>query len=331
MRLPIYFDARWNGPHGIGRFATEMQQRLSGIEALPIRGRKLSPLDPITSSAALANKKTGCYFSPGFNPPLTSPIPVAFTIHDLIHLKVPEESSAIRRLYYAAVVRPAARRGWKILTVSRHSQQDIAEWAGIPESAISVVGNGVSVTFSASGPRHTPGYPYLLHVGRRAGHKNIEGLLAAFSRSRASRDLKLLFTGTADAFTLNIVQRHNLTARVVFSGNIDDVALAKIYRGATSLVFPSLYEGFGLPVVEAMACGTPVITSDAAATREVAGAGNALLVPAQDIDALAEAIDHIVDDSVLRAELVMRGLKRAQAFVWADVARRVEAALENCR
>jgi len=328
MRLPIYFDARWNGPHGIGRFAAEIQQRLSGIETLPIMVRKLSPLDPLAISLALANKRQGCYFPPGFNLPLSSPIPVIFTIHDLIHIKVPEESSAIRRLYYATVVRPAARRGWKILTVSLHSRQDIAEWAGIPETVISVVGNGVSSVFSSSGLHHAPGYPYLLHVGRRTGHKNIERLLAAFSRSRASRQLKLIFTGTPDAFTLDIAQRYGLTARVAFSGATDDIALARIYRGATALVFPSLYEGFGLPVVEAMACGTPVITSDATATREVAGIGNALLVPPKDIDALTEAIDCIVDDSVLRIELATRGLQRARVFAWSDVASRVIAALE---
>ena len=202
MQAPIYFDTRWNGNHGIGRFSTELQHRLPGIVPLRIIGAKLSPFDPLASSLALAGRKTGCFLSPGFNPPLASPIPFAFTIHDLVHLRVPEESSALRRLYYRTVVRPATRKAWRILTVSEHSRSDILAWTGLPAEKVQVVGNGVSPVFVPAAGGRPQREPYLLHVGRRAGHKNIGNLLRAFALSRRARDLRLVFTGEPDADTL---------------------------------------------------------------------------------------------------------------------------------
>lgn len=328
MHSPIYFDARWCGHHGIGRFASELQQRLPGVRPLSIAGPKLSPIDPLAISIALAGKRDGCYFSPGFNPPLYSPIPVAFTIHDLIHLKVPSESTALRRLYYATVVRPAARSAWRVLTDSQHSRRDIAEWSGLPEASIHVVGAGVSSAFSPVGAVHTAGRPYFLHVGRRASHKNIDRLLQAFKLSATCVDMLLVFTGAADAPTLEAASAFGLAGSIVFSGDLRDEQLACLYRGATALVFPSLYEGFGLPVVESMACGTPVITSNVNATAETAGDGNALLVDPRDVDALAQAMRRLAGSDELRQALSQRGLARAAAFSWADVGARVAKALD---
>lgn len=329
MHSPIYFDARWCGQHGIGRFASELQQRVPGIIPLPIAGGKLSVMNPLASSLALAGKRRGCFFSPGFNPPLRSPLPVAFTIHDLIHLKVPEESSFVRRLYYRTVVRPAALRAWRVFTISEYSRQDIAEWSGLPESAIHVIGVGVSPTFVPQGRRHQMDMPYFLHVGRRAGHKNIPALLKAFANSGASRRAMLVFTGTPDTPTAATALSLGIADRVTFAGNLTDEKLAELYRGATGLLFPSLYEGFGLPVIESMACGTPVVTSNLTATREAAGPDNALLVNPRDVDALGYSILRLLDDAAMRAQLSQRGLERAKEFTWAGVAARVSAVLNE--
>ena len=327
MQSPIYFDTRWGGNHGIGRFAAELQTRLPHVQPLSIIGPKLSLFDPLASSLAVARKREGCYFSPGFNPPLISPIPVVFTIHDLIHLKVPSESTALRRLYYATVVWPAARSAWRVLTVSEHSRRDIIEWARIPESSVQVVGNGVSPAFFPA-QCINPRPPYLLHVGRRAGHKNINGLLDAFAASRARFDLRLMFTGTPDRPTLARAVTLGIASKIDFSGDMTDETLADLYRGATALIFPSFYEGFGLPIIEAMACGTPVITSNTTSLAEVAGRANALLVNPVDIEELATAIDVIVTDSELRLILSKRGIDRSRAFTWGNVAARVTHALE---
>jgi glycosyltransferase involved in cell wall biosynthesis len=328
MQPPIYFDIRWNGDHGIGRFARELQNRLPGLVPLRIMGAKLSPIDPLASTLALARLKKGCFLSPGFNPPLRSPIPFVFTIHDLVHLRVPEESSLLRRLYYAAVVRPAARQARRILTVSEYSRQDILEWAGLPPSAVQVVGNGVSPVFVPGPGGRAQRADYLLHVGRRGGHKNIRNLVRAFAISRACAGLKLLFTGVADAPTQALAAEYGVASKVAFSGPVDDLALLQLYQQAIALVFPSLREGFGLPIVEAMATGTPVITSNVTSMPEVAGAGNALLVAPLDPEELAAAIDRLASDPELWQELSMRGLVRARAFSWPVVCERVTLALD---
>lgn len=313
---PIFYDPRWIGRHGIGRFAQEVVARIPLAEALPIAGPKLSPFDPLAISLALIAKRQGCYFSPGFNPPLASPIPICFTIHDLIHLKVPEESSAFRRLYYAAVVRPAARRAHCIFTVSEYSKREIAEWADVAEEKIVVASNAVASPFTSDGPRYQPGQPYFLHVGRRGAHKNIPRLLRAFCQSRSGKQACLLFTGDQDDATADCIHQLGMRHTVLFTGPLSDDALAAMYRGAEALLFPSLYEGFGLPIIEAMACGTPVITSDATATAEVAGKSNALLINPEDVAALSEAIDMIAYSSDLRSRLVKTGLARASFFSW---------------
>lgn len=245
---------------------------------------------------------------------------------DLIHLKVASESTPVRRLYYATVVRPAARRADRVLTISNHSKGEVMEWAGIDGERVVNVGCGVSEVFRPGGPRHDPGYAYLLHVGRRATHKNIERLAAAFARSRARGTHRLLFTGTADAPTVALLKANGLFEHAEFSGPTDDARLAAMYRGATALVFPSLYEGFGLPVAEAMACGTAVITSNLTATAEIAGDA-ALLVDPLQVDAIAEAIDRLVDDSAMRAALAAGGPAHIVPYRWDHVAKLAQHAL----
>lgn len=327
MQTPIYFDNRWNGSHGIGRFSMELQNRLPGVVPLRIIGAKLSPFDPLASSWALAGRDEGSFLSPGFNPPLASPIPFAFTIHDLVHLRVAQESSTLRRLYYRTVVRPAARKAWRILTVSEYSRADILEWTGLPPEKVQVVGNGVSPVFVPAEGGRASREPYLLHVGRRAGHKNIGNLVRAFAASRASRALRLVFTGERDSPTLAAAAEAGVAERIDFAGPVSDAALVKLYQRSTALVFPSLHEGFGLPIVEAMATATPVITSNTTSMPEVAGEGNALMVDPHDPDALAAAIDRIVEDESLWNELSLRGLRRSGDFTWEAVCGRVGRAL----
>lgn len=317
---PIYYDPRWFGQHGIGRFAQEVIARIPGAQPLTIAGPKLSPIDPIAISAALLGKRAGCYFSPGFNPPLASPIPFAFTIHDLIHLKVPQESSPLRRLYYTSVVRPATRRAKIIFTVSEYSKKEIIDWANIPEERVIVAGNAPAHIFQPEGPCHDPGYPYFLHVGRRAAHKNIARLLSAFAATSISRKAKLFFTGHPDAATRKLVSECHLDGQVKFTGPIDDSQLAEYYRGAIALIFPSLYEGFGLPIVEAMACGTPVITARVTAMEETAGHGNALFVDPYDTHNMSGLIDELAHSDNIRRQLGAAGIARVQKFSWDDTA-----------
>ena len=327
-RSPVHVDMRWAGLHGIGRFATELFPRIPGARALPIWGPKLSPVDPLAISLALARQREGCYFSPGFNPPLWSRLPFVFCIHDLTHLRVASESTAVRRAYYASVVRPGIARAWRVLTGSEHARQDILEWSGASPEKIVVVGHGVADVFSPAGKAATvDAAGYFLHVGSRASHKNVDGLLRAFARSPLHGDWLLVMTGQPDAPTLAVARQLGIEARLRFIGPVDDQTLATWYRGCTALVFPSWREGFGLPVLEAMACGAAVITPNTSSLPEVVGPGNGLLIDPADTDALAAAMAQVAQDDALRARLRSAGPIRAMAFRWDAVARRVCACL----
>ncbi len=324
----IHYDPRWSGPHGIGRFADEVIARLPDARPLSFRVRRLSLLDPVATALAALRLREGVYFTPGFNPPLRSAVPVVFCIHDLIHLRFPAESTPVRRAYYHLVVAPAARRAARILTGSEFSRREILEWTGLPGERVVVVSDGVAAAFVPDGPRHAPGYPYFLYVGRREPHKNLAGLLAAFAASRCRVDAGLLLTGEPDGATVALARRLGIAERIAFAGALDDTQLAAHYRGAIALTMPSFYEGFGLPMVEAMACGTPVLASNVTALPEVAGEGNALLVDPAREEAIREALDELASRSDLRSELRKRGLARAARFSWPAVAKEVARQLK---
>lgn len=318
-------DARWCGPHGIGRYAEEVLARLkkSGARVLELRGPPpLHPLEPLWLSWKVAHLRPDVYYSPSFDPPLWSAAPVVFTIHDLIHLSNHADYGWRQRVYYERVVRPAVRRAAAVMTVSEFSKGEILKWSGVPESKLVVTGAGVGEEFEPGvEPLRLP-YEYLLYVGNRKPHKNIAGLLRAFAKVPKRHHAQLVLTGDEDRETSLLARSLGIDGRVTFMGHVDARALPRLYRGAVALVFPSLVEGFGLPPLEAMACGTPVITSDAASIPEVVGDAG-VMVDARDVDALAEAMDQILDDERLREDLSGRGIRRARLFSWDAVARRV--------
>lgn len=325
----IHYDPRWSGPHGIGRFADEVIARLPEARPLDPGVRTLSLLDPLATTLAVRALRAGVYFTPGFNPPLRSPVPFVFCIHDLIHLRFPAESTPLRRAYYRLVVGPAARRAARILTVSEFSRREILDWTGLAGDRVTVVGNGVSAAFTPDGLRHAPGYPYFLYVGRREPHKNLDGLVAAFAASRCRAEAKLLLTGDADAATLALARRHGIADRLAFAGILDDARLAAHYRGAVALTMPSFYEGFGLPAVEAMASGTPVLASNVTALPEIVGENNAVLVDPARCEEIASGLERLYYASNERGGLQQHGLARAAAYSWDRVGAAVGRALSD--
>ena len=321
-------DYRWIGPHGIGRFACALRDHLPMLHPLPRLWPLLHPLDPVVLSGILRYLRPQVYFSPGFNPPVSSPVPYVFTIHDLVHMHVPAESGLAKQMYYRLVVRPAAHRAHRVLTVSTYSQQEILEWAGLPVERVVVVGNGVGPAFCPEGQCHTPGYPYVFYVGNRKPHKNLVRLLQGFARSSLKKDVRLVLAGTPEAASSQQIATLKLQDQVVYAGQLTDTELAAYYRGALALVCPSLYEGFGLPPLEAMACGTPVVTSNLTALPEVVGDA-AVLVDPHDVEAIAWGMQCVVEDSALRQTLSQKGLTRAQQFTWARTAERVWQVLQE--
>lgn len=320
----IYFDERWVGPHGIGRFAAETMRRLPGIAPLEVPVGKLSLLDPLALSWRLRGKRDGIYFSPGFNAPLHCSLPMALTLHDLIHLQLPHPPQI--QAYYRLIVKPAVRKARWVFTVSHTSKRHILSWADIPSERIHVVGNGLSACFTPEGPSCDLGYPYFVHVGGHARHKNIPTLIEAFSIVHRQTHALLLLTQPLLPSMQQQVQRLGLEASVKVADRLNDAELATVYRGAAGLVYPSLQEGFGLPIVEAMACGTPVISSDIEAIHETAGDDNAILRDPLDAGAIADAMLRILDPNGPGKQLRARGIAHASQFDWDKVAERIVSA-----
>lgn len=324
----ILYDARWIGNHGIGRFAAELQKHLPGMEAFQARRRPWHPLDPLLLGYELMRRRPRLFFSPGYNSPLGWPGTFVFSLHDLNHLRVPENSNAAKRAYYRLIIKPACHRAAFVLTVSEYSKQEICAWAKIAEERIVNVGNGVGPPFVASGTRYDPGYPYLLYVGSHKVHKNLPRLFEAYATSGVHNNVRLILTGQPDAEILQKLQNLGLTDHVTFVGFPNNEDLSAYYRGALGVVFPSLYEGFGLPAVESMACGTPVLTSNVCSLPEIVGDAGLLIDPT-DTEAIADGIRRLVEDSTLIADLRQRGLERARQFTWDKTAAKAFATLRS--
>lgn len=252
------------------------------------------------------------------------------TIHDCIHLRFPQYLPNRRALAYArAMMTMAARRSQRVLTVSQASKDDILHYLGIPAEKVEVIYNALDARLAGEPTaeaiarvreRFLLTSPFVLYTGNIKPHKNIDRLIEAFSRLRqlGRADVKLLIIGDEISKYPNmrrLIHRHQLHQHVRFLGFVPDATLAVLYRLASVFVFPSLYEGFGLPPLEAMAAGTPVITSNVSSLPEVVGDA-AVLIDPMDPNAIADAMARVLSDETLRAELIRRGTARVHAFSW---------------
>jgi glycosyltransferase involved in cell wall biosynthesis len=229
--------------------------------------------------------------------------------------------SARDRFFFGTMVPRSARRAARILAVSERTKRDLVELYGVPEARIVVTPNGVDPEFTPSGPAHD-GPPYALFVGALGRRKNPVAAIEALPLVDA--ELRLVLAGPdkgGGEAARAAIARHGLDGRVELAGYVPKQELAALYRGAACLVLPSRYEGFGLPVLEAMASGTPVVATAAGALGEVAGDA-AILVEEPDPVALAGAIERALAD---RERLVRAGLARARAFSWRATAERTAA------
>jgi glycosyltransferase involved in cell wall biosynthesis len=223
-----------------------------------------------------------------------------------------------------------------VLTVSHASKLDILQYLKIPAERVEVIYNAPDERITAppaaedvarARDRFQLTSPFILYTGNIKPHKNLDRLIEAYAalRRRGIEDYKLLIIGDEVSKYPNLrrlVHRFQLHQHVRFLGFVSDATLAALYRLATVFVFPSLYEGFGLPPLEAMAAGAPVITSNVSSLPEVVGDA-ALLIDPLDANSIADAMARVLSDPALRADLIRRGLARAQVFSWARAAARV--------
>ncbi len=326
--VEVMYDDRWIGPHGIGRFAAEIFSRIPGLRAVPHTLPKLHPLEPLWLSAVVARSGAHAYLTPGFNPPLIANIPFIMTVHDLNYLVVPDNSSVMRRMYYRTIVRSGCRRAARVLTVSEFSRGQIGEWTGLPDERIVKVYNGVSTVFQPHGPVYERDFRYFLYVGLRGAHKNLPRMIQAFARARISSDIRLVLTGAPDAGLRALAAAEGCDSRLEFLGSVSDEDLARAYRGAIALLMPSPYEGFGLPALEAIACGTPTMASRVGGLEEICGEA-ALFVEPERVDSLISGLERIADDPQLRSTLRERGILQSGKFTWERTVGLVSTALDE--
>ena len=261
------------------------------------------------------------------------------TIHDCIHLMFPQYlPNRMAYAYARAQMWTAAHRSDCILTVSDASKRDILHLFNIPPEKIVVVYNAIDAHFSLTPPpdavarvreRYQLDHRFLLYVGNIKPHKNLVRLIEAFSELRTGdlEDLKLLIIGDEISklpALRHAVHRHKLHKHVRFLGYVPDDQLAVLYRLAAVFVFPSLYEGFGLPPLEAMASGTPVVVSNVSSLPEVVGDA-AVLVDPHDIDSIVDGLRCVLTNPTRADEMRRKGLERAREFSWErSVARTLE-------
>lgn len=263
--------------------------------------------------------------SPSFTPARGWGDRQAVTVHDLIHLDVADEGSRSKQLYYERVVRPAIRRHPVTFTVSHFSKQRLVEWSGVSEERIVVTGNAAGAAFTPDGPAHSPGYPYVFYLRNAKPHKNSVGLVRAFARL-PHPDLRLVLSGRRDEPTSRAAAAAGVSARVIYTDRIPEEDLPAFYRGAAVVAFPSLYEGFGIPAVEALACGVPLVSSNATSLPEVVGEAGVYVDPS-DIESLTRGLDRALTDTALRAQLRTAGPARAALFSWDRITHAVLGAL----
>lgn len=273
------------------------------------------------------------FWSPHYNVPLP-PVRAGHrvvTIHDVYHLAYLHTLNPLEKIYARTVLPLAARLSERVITVSRFSRDEIVRHTGTRSDKVVVIHNGVDEPAPARADSDEPLVPagrYLLYVGNVKPHKNVTGLIRAFALFHGQfPDVRLVVAGRKEGFVHGVegldglITGLGLGGRVVFTGHVRDEVLSGLYARASALVFPSFYEGFGLPPLEAMAWGVPVVASRAASIPEICGDA-ALFADPHDREDFARALGRVFSDEGLRAELIRKGSERVKGFSWRTSAAR---------
>jgi glycosyltransferase involved in cell wall biosynthesis len=269
------------------------------------------------------------------------------TVHDLAFLRYPERFRRTKAEYLRVAVSRSVRNATRVIAVSQHTRRDIVDLLNVRPDQVAVVYQGIDSQFCPLPPMQIEqfrrekfdGRPYLLHVGTLEPRKNIDVLIRAFSRlrTRASIPHVLALAGARGWMYQNLfqlVEALGLEQHVHFAEYVSPEELPLWYNCADLFAYPSAYEGFGLPVLEAMACGLPVITTASSALKELAGDACLTVEPGSE-EALEVALARVLEDTQLRRDLTVRGLARASTFSWRETAvgtvRVYEEAVEDAR
>ena len=268
---------------------------------------------------------------PAFVGPLVGSCPFVITVHDLSFLLYPQGLRALNRIYLRTCTRLSVQRARRVIAVSESTKRDLVHYYDLSPAKVDVVHNGVDTVFQplpadrVAAFRAERGLParFILFVGTLEPRKNVVRLIDAYARLPKTRPPLMLVGGKGWFYdeVFARVETLSLNSEVQFVGYVPAEDLPWWYNAANLFVYPSLYEGFGLPPLEAMACGTPVVTSTTSSLPEVVGQAG-LLVDPTDIEALAAAMEQVLADPGVREKMRAAGLAQAQGFSWQKTARR---------
>jgi glycosyltransferase involved in cell wall biosynthesis len=360
-------DARKLGDFGVGSYLQGLLRELAALDplgglvvlvsresldllpALPdswrlveVEARGYTVREQLAVLSAALRSGVGLLHTPHYVFPLLYPHLLVVSVHDIIHVLFPEFLPHSLGFFYARTfIHAAVRRAQRVITGSETTAHDLKRLFGADVKRVEVIPQGVSEEFLAPGDpageaeiRTRLGLPnrYLLHVGNHKPHKNAEGLLKAyqllvFGQRVGLPPLVLAGGFRPDGPLAARARAMGLGGRVVCLGYLEQHELMAVYRGATAFVYPTLYEGFGLSVLEAMACGVPVVAGDVGAVAEIAG-DSVLRVNPRDLEELAHAIRRLLESRDLQSRLGERGRLRAQQYRWRRTA---EATLQVYR
>lgn len=344
MRIALDCRSVFRGMGGIGRYAWNLLHEFADLDRendylcifthlgppeplrLPSRFRVRifeagmidERFDQFALPGILEEEEIGLYHNPTFSVPVvrTRSRTVA-TIHDVVFKRHPELVEPKLRLYLDAATRRACRAADALVTVSEFSREEISRLYDVDPSRITVIPNGIRPPGPATAESPVRG-SYVLYVGSIEEKKNIDILLRGFRGVKSS--VRLVLAGSKGGYPLEErIAELGLQDRVSVLGYVPESVLEALYRDASAFVYPSLYEGFGLPPLEAMARGVPTLVANAASLPEVVGDG-ALLFDPHSAEALTRALESVVESPNLREDLARRGKERAAQFRWSTSA-----------
>ena len=340
----LYPDDRFAVYHNPARPSTRLDLRgvlaRPNVEPRPLPHDIYSPLEQPALALAALRSRPDVLYTPYFPAPLLAPAPVVVTVHDLIFDREPRyQTGRWVRYYYRPMMALAVLRSAAVIAVSKATASDLQAFYRVPTGRVAVIPEAAGPQFrrvedsaALAAVRRHYALPdrFILALGVRRPHKNLVALLEAFALARDRVPHDLVLVGEVHARYHDevpaAIARLGLFGRVRLIGHAADEDLPAIYTLADLFVLPSLLEGFGLPALEAMACGAPVVASNTSSLPEVVGEAG-LLVDPRDPAALAEAISRVALDRQLHARLAAAGLARAQEFSWERAARQVRQVL----
>jgi glycosyltransferase involved in cell wall biosynthesis len=340
--LPVVINTRvlTGNMTGVQRYTSELLTRLdSRVDFIAPNHSLQGFAGHFWEQLVLPGKMCGrLLFSPSNSGPLEVKHQVV-TIHDTAVFDFPESFNSRFAAWYRFLVPRLARRVRKIITVSEFIKDRIVTHTKVRSDKVVVIPNGVDSRFSPQAALQLeqmiaalrlPGSRYILAVGTLEPRKNLGRLFRAWEniQNHVSEDIWLVVAGGGSSQIFNTVHFGNLPPRTLLTGHVEDSLLPALYSGAIGMVYPSLYEGFGLPPLEAMASGTVVLVGNQSSMPEVVGDAG-LLVNPFDVDAIAEGIYRIVHDVQFREESRTKGLSRSKQFSWDDTMRRTWDVLQS--